>query len=119
MKEKLEQLGYRRFPERGKQVVRSPRGRKVDIYTHDVSGITIDTIYTTAKEIHMQNDTIKVTCVEVLSVAKLRASRPQDIEDIRELCKRHGKSIDWELLKNISTPIELSNIKQTVIAIRK
>lgn len=119
-KGQLEQLGYRTFQEAGKDVVRSPRGFKVDIYTNDVSKIPIDTIYITAKEVPLGNDKIKVASLEVLLVAKLRAmrpSRPQDRDDFNKLCESNGKLVDWKALDDIAAEIELSTIRESVRAL--
>ena len=119
-KEQLEQLGYRTFQEGGKNVVRSPRGYKVDIYTNDVSNISIKTVYGTAREVALTDYTIKVASLEVLLLAKLRAmrpSRPQDREDFNKMCEKNGKSIDWEVLIEIASEIEVLRIRETVRAL--
>lgn len=116
-KEQLEDLGYRTFTEGGKEVIRSPRGFKVDIYTEDVNDIPVNTIMTTALEISLQNEKIRVATIEILLVAKLRASRPQDRDDLRELCKKHGNSINWTFLKELTSGTEISVIEQAVRAL--
>jgi hypothetical protein len=120
LKEELEKKGYRTFQERGKEVIYSPRNAKVDIYTKDVSGILIDKIYSTAKEVLLGNYKIRVASPEVMLVAKLRAmrpSRPQDKDDFTRLCIECGKSIDWKTLERIATEMEVSTIKESIRAL--
>jgi len=119
-KDQLEQRGYTIFPERGKEVIRSPRGYKIDIYTNDVSDIPIGIVFNTAREVLIGNDTIKVASLELLLVAKLRAmrpSRPQDREDFNKLCEKNGKSIDWKALNEIAKEIEVFRIRESVMAL--
>jgi len=119
-KAQLERLGYRTFQEGGKDVVRSPRGYKVDIYTNDVSNISIKTVYSTAREVALTDYTIKVASLQVLLLAKLRAmrpSRPQDREDFNKMCEKNGKSIDWKVLIDMATEIEILRIRETVRAL--
>lgn len=118
LKEELERQGYRTFQEGRKEVVRSPRGYKVDIYTEDVSGIPLDTVFDTAQVFSTLGGNVKAASLEVLLLAKLRAGRPQDMEDLRDLCKRKGDSVDWQVLQQIATKVELSTIKQSVTALR-
>ena len=114
--EEMETRGYRKYYEKGKDVIYTPRGIKVGIYTKDVSGIRIETVYNTSVSFGGKNRTIKVACVEVLLVAKHRAARPQDIEDLQNLCKNKGKSINWTLLEEIAEATEISEIKTVVNA---
>lgn len=116
-KEELEKRGYKTFREGGKEVVRSPRGYKVDIYTEDVNEIPVRTVMTTAAEIPLKNEKIRVVAIEVLFVAKLRTARPQDMEDLRELCKKHGNSINWAFLRELASGTEISTIEQMVRAL--
>jgi len=114
--EELETRGYRKYFEKRKYVTYTPRRIKVDIYTEDVSGIPVETVYTTSLNFTGKNRIIKVACIEVLLVAKHRAARPQDVEDLQNLCKNKGKSINWALLAKIAKPTEVSEIKTVVSA---
>jgi predicted rRNA methylase YqxC with S4 and FtsJ domains len=67
------------FEELGKEVIRSPRNFKVDIFTIDVSSISIEKVYDAAREVWLRNDKIKVAALEVLLVAKLRAMTPSSV----------------------------------------
>ena len=115
-KEELEAKGYRTYYEKGKEITYTPRNIKVDIFTKDVSRIPIETVYSTSVSFSGKNRTIKVACVEVLLIAKHRAARPQDIEDLQNLCKNKGKSINWTLLEEIAETTEMSEIKTVVNA---
>ena len=115
-KEELEAKGYRKYHEKGKDVTYTPRGVKVDMYTEDVSGIPIETVYHSSVSFGGKNRIINVACVEVLLVAKHRAARPQDVEDLQNLCKNKGKSINWTLLEKIAESTEISEIETVVNA---
>jgi len=52
--EELRMKGYEIFEENGKEVKRSPRRYKVDIFDKDVSGIPVEKIIETAKEIKVE-----------------------------------------------------------------
>ena len=112
--EDLGRLGYRIFQEQGKKVIRTQEGVKLDIYTRDVSGIPVSEVFRTAVVKQVGSDEIKVMCLEALLIAKMRASRPQDIEDVQELCRRLGKSIRWDLVDSLGTEIELAELKNVV-----
>ena len=116
-RDELEKRGYRTYNEGGKEVIRTPRGYKIDIYTNDVSGIPVDTVYDTAIEVSIGKSKIKVACKEVMLIAKLRAMRPQDKEDFITLCTTYGESLDWDILEAIGTEMEVLTIKQSVRAL--
>ena len=60
---------------KGKEARYTPRGYKIDIYTRDVSGIPIDRVVATAKDIKVRKGVkIKAASVEVLVVSKFRAA---------------------------------------------
>lgn len=112
--EELERLGYRIFWERGKKVIRTQDGIKIDIYHQDVSGIPVPQIFETAITRKLGADEIRVMCLEALLIAKIRASRPQDISDLQQLCRLKGRSVRWEVVESMATSVEISNIKNTV-----
>ena len=112
--EELERLGYRVFPEHGKRVIRTQDGVKIDIYLRDVSGIPVPSIFETAITKRLGADEIRVMCLEALLIAKLRASRPQDVDDLQRLCSVKGKSVRWTVVESMATPVEVSNLKNTV-----
>lgn len=115
--EELEKLGYQVYRERGKRIVRTGNGMKIDIYTKDVSGISIDEIFKTAIAIQKAGATIKIICLEALLLAKMRAGRPQDNEDLRRLCKLHGKNIRWDLVESMARSLETVRLRQYVTAL--
>lgn len=100
--EELEEKNYKTRQEGRKQVTRTPRGVKTDIFSHDVSGIPIDVIKDTSVEIQEDKSKVRVIGLEALLVAKHRAQRDQDVEDIKELVRRKHKSINFEVLKQIT-----------------
>lgn len=112
----LERLGYRIFQESGKRVTRTRDGIKVDIYLRDVSGITVPQIFATAITRKIGVNKIRVMYLEALLIAKLRASRPQDISDLQRMCELKGKLVRWEVVESMATPVEVSNLKTTVRA---
>lgn len=95
--EEFEGLGYGVFNEGGKKVIRTEDGIKMDVYTKDVSGIPVQRIFATAIKIRAAGSPVRIMCLEALLLAKMRAGRPQDTDDIKQLCKLRGKTIRWEL----------------------
>jgi hypothetical protein len=88
--------------ERGKEIIRSPRGCKIDMYDKDVSGIPVERIFQTSREVNVgKRDKIKITSPEVMIVAKHVASRPQDNEDLYYIAQTILKKIDEELLRQL------------------
>lgn len=115
-KEELEDRGYKTYYEKGKEITYTPRGIKVDIYTNDIGEILVEIVYSTSVNFSGKNRNVKVACVEVLLVAKHRAGRDQDIEDVQNLCRIKGKLINWTLLEKIAKSTEISQIKTVVNA---
>lgn len=108
----LNSKGYNKYQENRKEVWRTPRGVKVDIYTKDVSRIPIETIVKTAKIIKSDKYSVKVICLEALIVSKHRAARDQDIDDLRQFARQKSKEIDWDLLNTIAKDdVEYQTIK--------
>ena len=113
--EELEQKGYKTRLEGKKEITRTPRGVKIDIYRYDVSGIPIKTISDTSIEVQEGKAKIRVIGLEALLVAKNRAQRDQDIEDIKELVRRKYKQINYDTLKSITkSDTEYSTILTTI-----
>lgn len=115
--EELEKLGYQVNEERGKRIVRTKDGIKIDIYTKDVSGISIEEIFATALAIQKGGTTIKIVCLEALLLRKMRAGRPQDNEDLRRLCRLHWKKIRWDLVESMARSLETVRLRQYVTAL--
>ena len=112
--EALGKLGYQVYQERGKKIVRTPDGIKLDIFTKDVSGIPIREIFATAQTVQRAGATIKIICLEALLLAKLRAGRPQDNDDLKQLCKRRGRDIRWDLVESMAQGLEVVQLRQLV-----
>jgi hypothetical protein len=115
--EELENRGYLAHLENGKEVRRSARGVRVDIYTEDVSGIEVSIISKTAQPKSVgAGETIRIMCLEALLLAKLRASRPsrpQDAQDIQELLSYRKLHIDWTVFEELgANEIEIANLKK-------
>ncbi|AIC16411.1 hypothetical protein [Nitrososphaera viennensis] len=114
--ELLDERGYFVRKTKGKEARYTPRGYKIDIYTRDVSGIPIDKIIDTAKDIEVRKGvTLKAASIEVLAVSKFRAAakrRGTDDVDIRTIVQRKYKHIDWNVLKSLTEgEIEFKRIK--------
>ncbi len=116
--EAFERLGYRIFHEGGKKVIRTKEGVKLDVYTGDVGGIPVSVVFGTAVAKRVGSGEVKVMCLEALLVAKTRASRPQDIEDVQTLCRRLGKTIRWNVVDALATSVESAELKNVVAAFR-
>lgn len=114
--EEFEEFGYRIFHEGGKKVIRSQEGVKIDVFTRDIGGIPVATIFETAVEKQLEAGRVRIICLEALLIAKMRAARPQDIADVQELCRRRGKSIRWNMLKSLATETEAAELKNVVLA---
>ena len=60
---------------KGKEARYTPRGYKIDIYARDVSGIPIEKIIETAKDVEVKKGaTLRAASTEVLVVSKFRAA---------------------------------------------
>jgi len=114
--QELGRLGYRVSEERGKKIVRTAGGVKIDIFTKDVSGIPIREIFATAQTIQKFGTPVRIICLEALLLAKMRAGRPQDNDDLRQLCKLRGKDIRWNLVETMAQRLELVRLRQYVAA---
>lgn len=102
----------------------TPRGYKIDIYTRDVSGIPIDRVVATAKDIEVRKGvTVKAASVEVLVVSKFRAAAKRkgtDDVDIRTLVQSKYKEIDWDILKSLTdSEIEYQRIRNQMDALHR
>lgn len=119
-KEVIRKGKYITYTENGKEVTRTPRSIKVDIYDTDVSDIPVETIADTAISIEAdkKGTMLRVACLEALIIAKHRASRPsrpQDDQDLLALAQEKYEEIDWHLLKTmVKSDIEYDNIRTTM-----
>ena len=114
---RLRELGYLVTEERGKHVTRTKDGIKVDIFTRDVSGISIADIFETSITKQVENEDLRIMALEALLIAKLRASRAQDIEDIRILCQRLKRTIRWNIIDRLAASTESSELRNIINAL--
>ena len=112
----LERMGYHLRLESGKEVRRTPGGVKIDIFRRDVGGISVKKIFETAEDKSFGKRRLKVMGLEALLLAKHRAQRPQDIEDMRMLIVVRSRAIRWDILESMATPVEVAELKKTVSA---
>ncbi len=115
--EEFEKLGYRIYQERGKKIVRTRNGIKIDVYTKNVSGIPVRDIFASALTVRKAGTAIRIICLEALLLAKMRAGRPQDNEDLRRLCMLRGKTIRWDLVESMARSLEVVRLRQYVTAL--
>jgi hypothetical protein len=87
----------------GKQPWFSPRGIKIDIYTSDIPGIPFDWIVKNSSKFPVgKKGSIRVLGLESLIIAKHKAARDQDIEDLRSIAQKKLGEIDWNLVRQIT-----------------
>jgi hypothetical protein len=114
----LEALGYLTRQEGKKRVTRTPSGIKLDIYTEDVGGIPVAKLFGTATKFKVGKRYVLVMGLEGLLLSKLRAGRPQDLQDLRELIQRKGKTVAWGTLEALGcTEMEADTIRTTIRAL--
>jgi predicted nucleotidyltransferase len=118
-KEELEQKGYFTRIENGKEVTRTPRGYKIDIYSRKpIKGISIEEIVETGISKEINGQPVRFASLEVLMVLKYRAARTQDIEDLQMLAQRKSREIRWGVIKELTSDIEYQDLKNIFIAFR-
>lgn len=113
--DELLRKGYKKFRDR-KETWYSPRNVKIDIFTRDVNRIEITKILDTSVAKPVGKNTIRVMSLELLLLSKFRAGREQDIQDIQEICIRQGEKVRLEELEELATEIEVTNLRNTIIA---
>ena len=114
--EKMRGLGYRKR-EGSRSSWYTPRGVQADFYTKDVGGVPVGWIMKTATVVRVGRGVIRVMSLEGLVVAKHRAGRSQDVADLRRLMAEKGLSIDWKLMSEVATELEISELKQVARAL--
>ena len=117
--EGFRKLGYGVFNEGGKKVIRTRHGLKLDVYTKDVSGIPVPQIFATAVTVRAAGSPVRIMCLEALLLAKMRAGRPQDSDDIQQLCRLRGKSVRWEVVGSMANSLERTELKGYVRALTR
>lgn len=114
----LESLGYLTRQEGRKRVTRTPSGIKLDIYTQDVGGVSVANIFATATKFGVGKSYVLVMGLEGLILSKLRAGRPQDMQDLRELVQKKGKAVSWSTLAELGcAQMEADTIRNTIRAL--
>ena len=110
----LENKGYLRFQEK-RDSWQTPRHFKIDIYRKDVSKIPIKLVIETSVRVKVDSSSVRVAGLETLIVAKMRAGRPQDGEDLRLLARKKFNEINWKVIESMaSSEGEFGNIKTTM-----
>jgi predicted nucleotidyltransferase len=118
-KEELEQKGYFTRIENGKEVTRTPRQYKIDIYSKKpIKGISIEEIVETGISKEINNQVVRYANLEVLIVLKYRAARTQDIEDLQLLAQRKFPEIRWDVIQRLTSDTEYPDLKNTITAFR-
>lgn len=94
----------------------TPRYFKVDFFRKDVGGIPVKSILDMSTMIPVDTkNTLRVISIECLIVAKSRADRPTDREDLRLLAKKRFNEIDWNVIKSISkSDMEFESMKKNM-----
>ena len=117
-KKALNDKGYNQFERNGKLEWFSPRGIKLDIYSRDVSGIPVRKIIDTAIEFPAgrSKERIRVMSLESLIVAKHRAQRAGDVEDLHIIANTKSRDIRWDLLRTFTkSKHEYDSIRTTIV----
>ena len=87
----------------GKQPWFSPRGIKIDIYTSDIPGVSFGWIVKNSRKFSVgKKGSIRILGLESLIIAKHKAARDQDIEDLRNIAQRKLGEIDWSMVRQIT-----------------
>lgn len=91
----------------------TPRHFKVDFFRKDVGEIPIKSILDMSTIIQVDSkNTLRVISLECLIVAKHRADRSSDREDLRLLAKKGFNEINWDIIKSLAkSDIEFGRIK--------
>jgi hypothetical protein len=113
---KLLALGYSKVESRGVSWL-TPRGVKVDFYTRDVGRIPVAWILDKSVSVQFGKKFYRVICLEGLVLAKHRAGRSTDVDDLRQLLTRRGDSIRWDVMEEIASPIEIAELRQIAQAL--
>ena len=87
----------------GKQPWFTPRGIKIDIHCAEIPGVSYDWIVKNSKTHALGSKYfIRILGLESLIVAKHKAGRDQDVEDLTNIAKRKYRDINWDLFKQIT-----------------
>ena len=92
----------------------TPRGYKIDVYhERDLNGMRLEDIIKTAARITVDRKETVVNAIslERLVVAKFRAGRDLDIDDLKRLAIRCGSKIEWNEIRRLAK----SNTEYTLI----
>ena len=109
---KLIDLGYAKWKGSKGTSWLTPRGIKADFYTRDVGRIPVSWIFDKAVQVMLGKKKIEVICLEGLVLAKHRAGRTTDIDDLRQLLTHRGRTIIWDLMKEIAEDHEIAELQR-------
>lgn len=104
-REKFLNLNYRFVEENGKEKTYTPRNYKIDVYhSRELNEIPLQRIIDTRATIQVdkKGTTVNTICLEGLIVAKYRANRDQDLEDLSIIAMYCFRDIDWKILKTFT-----------------
>jgi hypothetical protein len=105
---RLLELGYLKDTQTGDWY--TPRNVKIDIYTDELNGFSVDEIARDAVEVEARRGVcIRVTRLEMLILMKHRASL---VSDVQALVSHKYESVDWQYLESITKDgVEFQEIK--------
>lgn len=117
--DELFEKGYKRIQD----TLYTQRGFKVDYYTRNpINDIPLQYIIETAEEFDVnpkRDEKIRVANLEVMIVAKKRAGRNQDSEDLATIAQRKFKEIKWDRIQELARDdYEFKDIKMTIDTLR-
>ena len=107
--------GYVKIPNK-RDSWHTPSHFKVDFFRKDVGEIPIKTILDMSTIIQIDSkNTLRVISLECLIVAKTKANRPTDREDLRLLAKKRFNEINWDVLKSLAkSDMEFNTMKRNM-----
>jgi predicted nucleotidyltransferase len=90
---------------------------RLDFYTKDVGKIPASWILKTSVPVQVGKRSIRVICLEGLILAKHRAGRTTDVDDLNHLFAQCGPSIKWEVMKKVADPVEIAELQKVSAAL--
>ena len=113
---RLLELGYRKRAGHDASWY-TPRGIQADFYTKDLAKIPASWILDSAVKIRVGKKEIRIICLEGLILAKYRAGRTQDNDDLRQLFTSRGREIRWDVMSQIATELEIIELRNVAKAL--
>ena len=112
---RLRELGYTKR-EGSRNSWYTPRGIQADFYTRDVGRIPVEWVLDNAVPVRVGKKKISIISLEGLIIAKHRAGRSQDVADLRRLVANRAKDIDWDVMSELGTDLEIEELRQVARA---